>query len=359
MPRLAFTRSTAAALLMPACLLAAMLLPACSTGPKPPIEPPSAEAPAPDAPVATFPRISLSKERTTVGNVVREIGEEFGGGIAVMNGAENFELRSLSFASAPFERVVEEISSQTGLAVQQTPYYYFLYPEGYESLTRISLARDLDGPYADVTAAATFGAHLKLYTVLKWMSEALGLTLVADNAIAESRVGELAIGDVPLYATLEAILKTARVPAFRVDATEDYVFFGNPNALLRRQTLTNEAVLDQDMRAHLDKRVTLRIPYPPPDSATVLLESDAIILSEALPMLTAQLGLPVVAERDMREFPVNPVTMQDVPIGGALDLLIWQWPPPEFGYQFVRDRIVIRRLTPDEILEAVGAVPLE
>jgi LysM repeat protein len=64
--------------------------------------------------------------------------------------------------------------------------------------------------------------------------------------------------------------------------------------------------------------------------------------------LSRQLGITIVAEKGLEGAPIKTGLMNDVRVSTALDLLVRQWPVPEFGYQFTQDRIVIRRRAAQE-----------
>ena len=301
------------------------------------------------APTEPFPRVSLSLDSATLGQAVRQMGERHGGSLAIMNGIEERPIGRVAHNQVAFDRVVEGWAQRADSAFQKTPNYYFMYPPGYESLTMLSFAGQLDPRYDAIEEPMTFGAGMSLFALFKWIGEALDLTLVADNIIGEAACGEITMGSVPLSASLEALLKSARIAEARVDSTEEYIFIAQPRAWMRRPALLNEASLSGRQRDFLDQRVSLRLPEARRTRASVELEFGAIPLADALPAISEQLGIRVVAEPEIEDLPVNPVYMHDVTVRTAMNLLIWQWPVPQFGYQFTADRIVIRELTAAEM----------
>ena len=290
-----------------------------------------------------FPdRVTVALEQTTLGEAIHVIGLKSGGRFVVMNGLESVPLSALRFKNAKFSDVAEKLSKQAGCALQSTPYYYFFYPAGYEKLTELSLVDVTSLPLQQNVELVQFGYGIPLYAVFSWIGQSLGTTIVADNAIAEARCGEVSLRDIRLIDAVEAILKSARVAEFRSETTQDYLFLfapGNPNP---SNCLLNEDSLDLRQKEYLDKRVTVVLPAPPKSPGTIRIDSQALPLQTVLPEFSRQLGVKVVAEESIRAFPVNPVTFYDVSVRVAMDLLIRQWLGGNCGYQFLSDRIVIR-----------------
>lgn len=281
-----------------------------------------------------FPRLSLTLEAGTLDNVARRVNEEAGGGLVVMNGIGERLLADLEFERAGFRYMTNLLSDGTGCLVEETPYYFFLYHEGYEALNTLSLEGQLDPVYEQTAAAFSFGANTALYNALAALSANLGLTIVADNAIADARCGEMGVPEAPLRTGLEALLKSARVApdSFTVESTPEYTLLlsranRNTAALLLEKTLTEEE------RKLLDRRVSLVFPKPRANDATLEFRYYAEPLEDAVPRLSNQFGVPVTIDPSIGELPVNPVVMNDVRIATAMELLLRQWPYPLFGYE--------------------------
>lgn len=349
MPRTAISVSFWVFLVVPLCALS---MTACTTTADRPATPtPASEEDAlRSAPVEPFPRVSLSLDEPTLGGAVRAMAERHGGSLAVMNGLETRPLGRVSLNQVAFDRVVEGWAREVNGAIQKTPNYYFLYPSGFEVLTQLSLVERLHPRYDDIREPIIFGAGMRLFTLGKWMSEALSITIVMDQVIGDANCGEITMGSVPLTASIEALLKSARIPEVQIDSTEDYIFIAQPGAWLGRPTLLNEGALTQRQREYLEQRLTLRLPNASRDWPSAELALGAQPLGELLDTLSQQLGITVVADAAVRSLPVNPMVMHDVTVRTALDLLIWQWPVPEFGYHFASDRIVLREMTTAEIV---------
>ena len=328
---------------MTVCLLVAGC---ASTGkkPKPEREKPSAET--------GRQRVTLEQAGGySLDQTVRRVGEEYGGGLVVMNGVGDRILGPLAVKDAGINKLAIQLAEDTECAYQETPHYYFLYPAsppGYESLLNLSVQPSLDARYAGLTVSMAFGDNTELFNVFAVLSRNLGVTIVGDAAVAESGCGELALTEVPLWAGLDALLKSARVsPEFlEVDSTPEYIFFstaGNPNP---RSALLNESELSAEQLALLDRPVTVILPEPPASGAGISFHRGGRQLHLVQETLSRQLGMPVVVQPDLEKIPINPCVMNNVRVRTAMDLLIRQWLSASYGYELRDGSIVIRRKSP-------------
>ncbi len=283
---------------------------------------------------------------TNLGDAVRAVGEAHGGNLVLMGGAEPRPVTPANFKRAELSEVATSLAAAAGLAVQETPNYYFLFLPGYEPLVDVSLTGKLSPGFSLDTTDVTFGSGLRLYTVFAWMGYALDRTIVADNSVADARCGELALQQVPLEAALEAILKSARVHAFAVDSTDEYVFLHNPNNTSPADALLNTNALDSEQEALLNRTVSVILPHAPTPGQPLEMQQHPTDLGQVLNSLTRQLGVTVVAEAGLEELPVNPAVVVNVKVRTALNLLVRQWLVPNYGYQVTHDRIVIRTRQP-------------
>lgn len=278
-------------------------------------------------------RISLEKAGGFLGEVTREIGEELPGGLVLMNGVEERVLGEISLSRATSLQLAQELARQTGLTVEETPHYHFLYPPGYENLTRMAVASQLDPAWTALRTGVSFGAGTRLYNILGAMSHNLGKTIIADNIVADSECGELFIHDAPLGSVLEAVMKSARVypDAIVVENTADYIFIrsvqNNAGKTLRVPTDQTHPGTEE----LLARRVTVYLPERPAEGLTVY--RAALPLSLVLAPLTEQLGVPVSAAKELEDLPVNFTVFHDLPAATVLELLIRQWPVNAFGYE--------------------------
>ncbi len=288
-------------------------------------------------------RLTLRVESSTLGDVVREVGETNGGNLVLMSGLERRRTNQLSWRRATLSKVATDIAAQGGLAVQELSSYYFLFAPGYEPLVEVSLAGRLDPAYATKRIDVAFGSGIKLFTVLAWMGYALDLSIVADNSVAESRCGEMALQQVPLESALEAVLKSARVVAYDVESTDEFIFFRNPDNRNPTSVLLNPEPPDDNQTQTMNRRVQVVLPHAPTPNRPLEMQTTAVPLTAILDSLSQQLGILVVAEQGLEDLPVNPVVLNNVRVQTAMDLLIRQWLVPDFGYQITSDRIVIRR----------------
>jgi hypothetical protein len=287
--------------------------------------------------------ITIEASAMQLGDVVRRVGEQAGGNIVLMGGVEGRIARHLEIKRRSLADAVPMIANAGNVAVEKHPHYFFFFPEGYEQLLNVSLAGRLDARYREIKTDAVFGSGLPLCSVFMWMSYALKVSIVADNSVGDAQCGELALKQVPLEIAIEAILKSARVAAVQVESTPDYIFFSTPQNTNPKSALLEESSLDEQQKALLGKQVTLALPYPLRTGQPLELPLRPSPISDVLAALSEQVGVRVVVEKGLEKFPVNPFFVKNITLREALDLLVRQWLEPNYGYQVLADRIVIRR----------------
>jgi hypothetical protein len=327
------------------CFAALSLLAvACATTPT--TDTSSTQPAYPEAPPAVESlkdiRVTYQQQTGRLGNTVRAIGQQHPG-LVLMAGLENREAGRAKFAHATMDEVARALAKSTDCAVQSTPNYHYLFAPGYEVLRDLSLMNRLHPRYNAVRARIAFGHGTELYTLLKLLSQGVDITVVADNAVAAAQSGEIALGEIPLQESLEAVLKSARVTGVEVVSTEDYIFLYSKGRPLPHANLLQGDTLDDYARDFLESRVSVYLPEPPADRQRLDIEEGARPLGEILESLSAQLGVTVVAEAAIKRIPVNPVALNNVTVAQAMDLIIWQWLASDFGYQLTSDRLVIRQ----------------
>lgn len=309
----------------------------CATSGKTPLpEPvvPDAAAPSQDP----RPEVTLKlEEPTMLGDLVATLAETSGGGIVVMNGLEYMPVKQQNWRDAPFKKVVEDVCGSEKVQIEENPAYFFLYPKGYDVLKQVSLEGLLDPKLNAVTASVGFGYRTSMFEAMAFMSSSLGITILADQVIGDAQLGALNLAESPLHVCLGALLKSARIPqnAFEVESTPEYVFLhakSNPP----RPVLLDPLELTETQNQFLDKKVSATVPSSPLNVSTV--EK----LKTALPVLSRQLGVEVVAP-GLDDLPVSPAAFKNVSVRTVLELMIRQWPVPDFGYRVEDNRIVIER----------------
>jgi hypothetical protein len=325
-----FTSATAVALAV--SLMAA----SCATNGARPGEADSAQIDAPR-------ELTMAKQDEPLAEVIRQAGELAVGRYALMHGLGPMQVDSASFVRARPAEVAESLAEDLGLAVQKTDHYDFIYAPGYEALTQVNLGPDIPARFAETENRIAIGDGMPLYAALAMISQALGKTIVADNAAAAARSGEIALTNAPLYAAVEAMLKSARATRFFVDATDEYLFIQAVMNRSERSSLLNEGDLDQRQLDYLEQETTVYLPAPPTPDSGGALAREARTLAYTLPHLSRQLGIQVVAERGLADLPVNPAVLANVRVRTALNLLVRQWLQPDYGWHFAGDRIVIRK----------------
>jgi len=312
------------------------------------------ESPAntqPANPKETQPKVTFQTDEDYIGDIIHSIGQQVGGSMVLANGAELRFAGPENFRQANYAAVAKKLATSAKCAVQECDGYLFLYPEdlpNYDTLINVSLVGKLDPTYSSITTAMTFGYGTRIHAAFAVLSHVLGITIVADNAVADVKCGEVTLGEVPLDAALEAILKSARIVTFNLDSTPEYIFLSSPQNKNPRELLINPDALDEHQKAVLNKKVSVYLPEPQNDQGHFVAALGASHLVDVLPTLSQQLRVPVVAERELEQFPVNPVVLNNVRMRTALDLIVRQWLRPEFGYQVLSDKILLRRKDPEK-----------
>ena len=296
-----------------------------------------------DIPRPSFGSVSFEHEMGPAGDVVRAFGNETGGGIVLMSGLEERALTPLKFRGATYEAAITEMAAAISCGYIHTDAYYMILPNEYQALQDIQIAEHLDDFYRDLSASIAFGAKTRLYNVFSVISESMGITLIADNVIAEARCGEIFLEKATLPAILEAVLQSSRITpnSFVVESTESYIFIHTMQNTGTKERLLNASAITAEQRSLLDKRIALTVPEN--NVSAMAFTVSPVVLREALPSLSRQLGIPVAAQRQLGEVPINPCRMREVRLETALNLLLRQWPLPNFGFEVHDAGILIRR----------------
>jgi hypothetical protein len=297
------------------------------------------------AAIASFPKVTFSHDGGPLGDIVRKIGQDAGGGIVTLSGLEERSVPALSVDHAPYESLAQQLADAVECKSAPLSHAYFIYPEPYAALLQVSLEGRLHERFAAMNASVAFGAKTRLSNVLAVLSESLGTTIIADNYIASSSCGEVFMDKAPLQNVIEALLMSARIPAqeIAVDCTAEYLFI----ASLRNSTpatvlLTDEASLTTGQREQLDRIVDVVLPESGADPIQTAFSAKPALLQDVLTPLTRQLNIEVAAKKVLAEIPINPCTMHKVRVRTVMDLLIRQWPVANFGYECSENQLLIR-----------------
>ena len=322
--------------------LPALLAVSCATTPEADVAADTAVEPA-----QTGAAVPFNVEAGPLALAVRSVGEQYREGIVLMAGMDGVSMPARSFELATADAVVTWIAETAGLQRSDGDGYTFLYPDTYGVLNTVSVD-GLPAAFGDLRAAVAFGTDTPLFDALAFLSETLGVAIVADQAVAESPLGEVALDTSPLPVILEALLKSARVPpdAFEVDSAADFVLIRSVANPARRTLLLNERALSSADRAMLSRRVSVRLPAPSNDPDVMIGRFGAQPLGELLGELSRQLGVPVRAADGVETLPVNPMVLPDVTTRTALELIIAQWPVDAFGYRVDAGGVLIHAVAP-------------
>ena len=291
------------------------------------------------------PNVTLSQPESTLGEAVMGISRKVGGSLVLMNGIEGRSAGALEFKGVKFGDVVERLASASGCKYQACPNYWFMYAGGYEPVLDVTVAGKLDAAYAGKAAGMTFGSDTPLYGALALLSDTLGVTIVADNIVAEAKCGTLTLSRIPLQDGLDALLKSARLlpEALQIESTPEYIFIYATQNATPASALLNAEALTPEQNALLDKKVDVTLPAPQGDPEHRPMVLGATPLAKVLDTLSQSLGVKVAFEPGLDDLPVNPCALRQVRLRTAMDLLIRQWYQPEFGYRLAGDQIVIER----------------
>ena len=294
------------------------------------------------------PPVTLQAVDSTLGLTMEQLASTTGGGLVLMAGVEMRSVGDLAFVNTPFEEMAKSLAAKSGCLLQACPGYWFIYLPGYEPLLNISLGNMIDPVIAAKKTAISFGTGTPLYEIMALMSEASKTTFVADNVVAGAQSGALTLAEIPLQHAFEALLKSARIrqEAIKVESTPEYVFIRSVRSAESHSTLLNKDSLTPEQNAMLDKEVRLVFPIAGEPADTKLV-SHAVTLQEVLPVLGKQLNLPVeLSDEKLGKIPINPCVMPKIRVRTAMDLLIRQWPDPNFGYLFKDNKLIIQRIPP-------------
>lgn len=270
-----------------------------------------------------------------LGTIGRELGASSEKGIVLMYGIEERIVGPYDLDDAKYGVIVRRLAADADCEVLEKPNYFFVYPPGYARLADLSLHGTLHARYRQSTVAVALGAGTPLHQAFAILGQATETTIVADNAIAAARTGELALDTLPLDDALEAILQSARVPSnvFRLESTEEFIFIRSTGNRHPKNLLWMEEDMTQDLQPSLERRVDLTLPNRSAYGSPPRFDTDARPLRSVLASLSEQLGLRVEIDPALGQLPVNPVVMNDVRIGTAMELLIRQWLRPDFIYE--------------------------
>ncbi len=295
---------------------------------------------------ALFPSVAVRLEQDTLGRTVRTIGEEIGGGLVSVYGLNERPVPAMNFQGDSYEVMVGRLAEATNSIYVDRDYYYLIYPPGYDLLLGHDLSDTLPARYQGMIATLALGRDTSLYNAFAMLSDSLGITVIADNAVAEAITGEITLDNAPLHAVIEALLQSALVPPqdVVVEATDEYILLSARGNEHPEPLLMNAAELTDAQRATLNRRIDLTLPQPNSNAngEVISFYVEATTLGQVLGSLASQIGVTVHANEIIRDLPVNYSIMHDVRVETALDLIIRQWLVPSFGYTLEENGIHFR-----------------
>jgi hypothetical protein len=265
--------------------------------------------------------------------MVRRLGEAgTGGGVVLVAGLEERPTPAMSLSSAPLNRGLARLMGAADLVVQDMGAYQLVHPPGYEVLADTRVQAPLPEAFETQRASIALGAGTDLYTALALFSELLQFTILADNVLSDGAwCGELYVDNAPAPAVLQAILQSALIApnAFVMEAGPTHLFLRSVANQSLPDSCLNRAALEPASQAWLQQPIDLRIPQ---SGGSLQFRDGYLPLQTLLPSLSEALGVPVLADPDVADFPVYPAVFAQVPAETLLSLIVRQWPYDRFGY---------------------------
>ena len=298
----------------------------------------------PAAAQPAFPAVSFAPETMPAGDLVRRIGEEVGGGLVLINGLEEHSVPAFSVNNAPYGELAGSVAEAVGCEALPLPHAWVILPYEYASLLETDLSGSLPPETAALTGTVAFGGKTPMYNVLSVLSQNLGVTLVADNQLSETRCGELFLGPAPLSGILEAVWISARVPreAYAVETVGSAVFFRSVRNATPPSLLLNADALTPEQRAVVDRVVDAVLPEPGDAPAETAFSARPKPLKDVLTPLSRQLGVVVSAKTVFAEVPVSPCVFKGARVAEVMDLMLRQWPTDKVGWEVSGEELLIR-----------------
>lgn len=292
----------------------------------------------------SFPSVSFAPETMPAGDLVRRIGEEVGGGLVLINGLEEHSVPAFDVNNAPYGELAGRVAEAVQCEARPLPHAWVILPSAYTPLLETDLSGSLPPETAALTGTVAFGGKTPMYNVLSVLSHTMGVTLVADNQLSETRCGELFLGPAPLSSILEAVWISARVPreAYAVETIGNAVFFRSVRNATPSSLLLNAEALTPEQRAVVDRVVDAVLPEPGDDPAATAFSARPKPLRDVLTPLSRQLGVVVSAKSVFAEVPVSPCVFKGARVAEVMDLLLRQWPTDKVGWEVSGEELLIR-----------------
>lgn len=327
-----------------AALLCATALWGCASSAKKAGKQPALREGGSAASQPSFSSVSFKPETMPATDLVRRIGEEVGGGLVLINGLEEHSVPAFSLDNAPYGELAGIVAEAVQCEALPLPHAWVIVPSAYASLLETDLSGSLPPEAAALTGTVAFGGKTPMYNVLSVLSQNMGVTLVADNQLSETRCGEFFLGPAPLSGILEAAWISARVPreAYAVEAVGKAVFFRSVRNATPSSLLLNADALTPAQRAVVDRVVDVVLPEPGGDPAETAFSARPKPLKEVLTPLSQQLGVVVSAKSVFAEVPVSPCVFKGARVAEVMDLMLRQWPTDKVGWEVSGEELLIR-----------------
>jgi hypothetical protein len=273
---------------------------------------------------------------------IQAAGKEIGANWALMNGIEVTPFTGLTIKNATEEEISEKIAVQAKLETQLIGSYRFFYPKEYIDLLPTNDAdSEWSTKYSKNKIGLAFGADTPLSSILATLGQSLEMTFVADQTISDSLSGEISFKNISIQDALSGVLLSARIPLDSIlfEHSDEYVFIHS----VRNPARPNYQIAPPNAQNQqkLAKLCTINLAH------VIVDESGANAryrkLSEVAQQISEQINIPIDYDPALKDFPITPMYIHETTRQHALELLLRQWPVPQFGYSFQGDKIYLGR----------------
>jgi hypothetical protein len=276
-----------------------------------------------------------------LGLTIRTTATKLGTNWALMNGVEATPFSELIINDETEEKISEAIASHARLETRIIGNIRFFFPEEYSGLLSSANGDIWSAKYSEKQFGLSFGADTPLSSLLATLGQSLKMTVVSDHTISDSLSGEISFSGVTLPDALAALLLSARIPldSISFEHSDEYVFIhsirnpSRPNYQIATPTPQNSQTLTERCTIDLANEIVN-------DSG---IRTNYKKLSEVVKQLSEQFEVAIEFDPTLKDFPITPMYIHDVTRKQALELLLRQWPVPQFGYSFDGEKILLGR----------------
>ena len=287
------------------------------------------------------PNYSFVLPEQNLGLTIRMAATQIGANWVLMNGIEATPFMELAVKKATEAEISEEIATRAKLEMLEMGSYRFFYPKDYSSLISTLKTADWTSDDSENKIGLSFGADTPLSSILAALGQSLKMTIVADQTISESLSGEISINEAGVREALSGLFLSARIPldSIQLDTSDEHIFVHS----IRNPMRANYQItpMSEEHKQKLTERCTINLINEIVDDSG--LNARYKKLSEVAQQISKQMDIPIEYDPTMKDFPITPMYIHDTTRQQALELLVRQWPVPQFGYSFDGDTLFLGR----------------